>query len=63
MKMTLNLNVRVTPAEAMALAQFVKRVGWHEFINNAVDKDEAYDIRDAVYALQKALAEEGYAPR
>ncbi|MBV6322143.1 hypothetical protein [Duganella violaceipulchra] len=63
MKMTLNLNVRVTPAEAMALAQFVKRVGWTEFIANAVDEDEAYDIRDAIYALQDALAEEGYAPR
>lgn len=46
--------------EAHALAQFVKRVGWSEFRVNAVDDAEAYEIRAAVDALQRALAE---APR
>jgi hypothetical protein len=49
--------------QALALAQFVKRVGWSEFRANAVDDDEAATIRSAVDALQKALGEAGYAPR
>ena len=44
-------------------AQFVKRVGWSEFRANAVDDDEAREIRAAVDALQRALAEAGFAPR
>ena len=49
--------------QALALAQFVKRVGWSEFRTNAVDDNEAAMIRSAVDALQKALVEAGYAPR
>ena len=50
-------------AQALALAQFVKRVGWSEIRGNAVDDDEAYTMRDALGELAKALAEAGYAPR
>lgn len=50
-------------AQAMALAQFVKRVGWSEMRANAVDDDEAYLMRDALGELAKALRELGYAPR
>jgi len=46
-----------------ALAQLIKRIGWAEIRQNAVDDLEAYEMRDAVYRLQKALAEAGYAPR
>jgi len=59
----LNLRLEATPAEALALAQFVKRVGWVEFRQNAVDDDEAYLIRAGVAKLQSALAEHGYSPR
>jgi hypothetical protein len=48
---------------AQALAQFVKRVGWSEMRQNAVDDAEAYDIRLGLYQLQKALQEAGYDPR
>ena len=51
------------PAQALALAQFVKRVGWQEIRQNAVDNDEAYVMRDALGELAKALREAGYAPR
>lgn len=51
------------PAWALALAQFVKRVGWSEIRQNAVDDDEAYVMRDALGFLAKALKESGYAPR
>ena len=55
--------VILEPAQALALAQFVKRVGWQEIRQNAVDDDEAYVMRDALGELAKALREAGYAPR
>jgi hypothetical protein len=50
-------------AQAEALAQFMKRVGWQEWRQNAVDDDEAALMRLACDGLRKALAEAGYAPR
>ena len=55
--------MELEPAQALALAQFVKRVGWAEIRQNAVDDDEAYVIRDALGFLAYALREVGYAPR
>lgn len=60
---THTIELRLGEAHALALAQFVKRVGWSEFRVNAVDDAEAYEIRAAVDALQRALAEAGFAPR
>lgn len=57
------VSMALTDDQALALAQFVKRVGWSEFRNNAVDDNEAATIRSAVEVLQKALADAGYAPR
>ena len=59
----MQLNLEINEEQAMALAQFVKRVGFSEFKANAVDENETYLIRDAVSKLQDALAQEGYAPR
>ena len=53
----------LSEAQAMALAQFVKRVGWNEIRINAVNAVEAYLMRDAISKLQDALARQGYAPR
>lgn len=53
----------VSDAQMLALAEFVKRVGWSEFRSNAVDDDEAYLIREGVEKLQDALAQKGFAPR
>jgi hypothetical protein len=55
--------VYLTVREADALAQFVKRVGWHELAANAIDRDEAELIRDAIARLQRALADSGFNPR
>jgi hypothetical protein len=62
---TLNVSIPVylTDCEALALAQFVKRLGWTEFRACAVDDDEAESIRSAVGQLQLVLAELGYSPR
>jgi len=59
----MNLDLELTDDQAFALAQFVKRVGWQEWRQNAVDDDEAYMIRDAFEQLSKALAIKGYRPR
>ena len=53
----------LTDAQALALAQFVKRVRWTEVRQNAVGDDEADLMMDALGELAKALREAGYAPR
>lgn len=57
------ISVTMSADHALALAQFVKRVGWSEMRQNAVNDDEAYQIRAVIGELQKALSEAGYAPR
>jgi cytochrome c len=57
------IHLELTEQEALDLAQFVKRVGWQEMRQNAVDEDEAYRIREAIDKVRKALADVGYAPR
>lgn len=57
---TIELN---NEADAMALAQFVKRCGWQEWRQNAVSDDEAYRMKAGFWQLQKGLAEAGFAPR
>lgn len=59
----IKVELQLSEEHALALAQFVKRVGWSEFRANAVDDAEAYKIRAAIDAVQKALAETGFAPR
>lgn len=63
MPTTVDFQVSLTEDEANALAQFVKRVGFSEMRQNAIDDEEAYLIRAGVAAVQKALAEAGFAPR
>lgn len=57
------LTVYLNEARALALAQFVKRCGWSEWRQNAIDDDEAADMRAAFNDLQKALSEAGFTPR
>jgi hypothetical protein len=59
----IQVSIWLEPAQALALAQFVKRVRWTEVRQNAVGDDEADLMMDAMYELAKALAEAGYAPR
>ena len=51
------------PDEALALAQFLKRVGLDDFRQLAVDADEAWTMQAAGERVRAALAEAGYAPR
>lgn len=63
MQTDLPLHLITTPAAAEALAQLVKRIGWSDARSLAVNDDEAYAMMDGIAALQRALAEAGYAPR
>ncbi|HAO3158917.1 TPA: hypothetical protein IHO03_004222 [Escherichia coli] len=64
MRFPLNtLSLELDDKEALALAQFVKRLTWSDLRGGAVDDDEAYVIKDAVDKLQRAMAEEGFSPR
>lgn len=54
------LSLELDDKEALALAQFVKRLTWSDLRGCAVDDDEAYVIKDAVDKLQRAMAEEGF---
>lgn len=57
------ITVELPLDQVEALAQFVKRVGWPEMRACAVDDKEAYQIRAALAALAKGLAEAGCSPR
>ncbi len=48
---------------ALALAQFLKRVGYNDYRELAVDQQQAYEMVDAGEKVRAALAEKGYAPR
>jgi hypothetical protein len=57
------LTVELTEAHAVALAQFLKRVGWSEMRSCAVDDYEATLIRDALAGVQKEINDAGFDPR
>jgi hypothetical protein len=48
---------------ALALAEFLKRVGYNDYLELAVDKEQAYEMVDAGEMVRAALADKGYAPR
>jgi len=58
-----HLDFDLTLAEALALAQFLKRVGVDDYRRLAVDRDEAWLMLDAGERVRAALAAAGYAPR
>lgn len=60
---TVTVTTELTDSQAMALAQFVKRLTWSEMRACAVDDDETWVIKDAIQALQKSLADAGFSPR
>jgi len=55
--------VQINDELAEGLAQFLKRVGWSEIRQNAVDDVEACIMRDSLNQVRHALEEVGYAPR
>jgi hypothetical protein len=60
---TIDLQVSLTLEQALALAQFLKRVGLDDYRTLAVDQDEAWHMLDAGERVRAALREVGIAPR
>lgn len=56
-------DVKLSEAEAMALAQFVKRVSFSACREHAVDDNEARLMIDAFEEISRCLAFIGVAPR
>ena len=63
MQPLVHITVDLPPDQALALAQFLKRVGQDDYRRLAVDADEAWTMLDAGERLRTALATAGYAPR
>lgn len=59
----MNISVELPDGLAWALAQFLKRVGYNDYLSLAVDEQEAYDMVDAGEKVRAALADKGVAPR
>ena len=53
----------LTPEQALAFAQFLKRACFADYQDHAVDRDEAYTMIDAGEVLRASLASAGFAPR
>ncbi|BBV48682.1 hypothetical protein P4079_004103 [Salmonella enterica] len=60
---TVTVTTELTDSQAMALAQFVKRLTWSEMRACAVDDDETWVMKDAIQSLQKSLTDAGFSPR
>jgi hypothetical protein len=63
MSKKLTINVELSNGEALALAQFFKRVCLSNYEELAANQDEAYKMQEAGIKLQQALAEKGVSPR
>lgn len=59
----IRLQIDLTDNEAWDYAQFLKRVGYSEYKNNAADSEEAYRMVRVGEKIRKALAEQGVSPR
>ena len=60
---SITIAVELTDAQALAFAQFLKRVGLDGYRSLSSDQDEAYAMRDAGERVRRSLADSGYAPR
>lgn len=61
MEPLVHITVDLPPAQALALAQFLKRVGLDDYRRLVVN--EAWAMLDAGERLRTTLATAGYAPR
>ena len=57
------VTVELDAAQAWALAQLVKRIGWADCRSLAEDEEQTRLMIQATERVRAALAEAGYAPR
>ncbi|WP_422662209.1 DUF7706 family protein [Povalibacter sp.] len=60
---SVEITVTFTAAQAWQFAQFLKRVSFREYRNNATCDDEAYLLRNASEIIREVLTERSYALR
>ena len=53
----------ITPDQAFAFAQFLKRALWDHYRALAASDEEAWDMQFLAERLREAFAQQGYAPR
>lgn len=59
----IELHIELTPQEALDYAQFLKRVGYNNYRENAVNEAEAYRMIEVGEKIREKLAQAGIAPR
>lgn len=59
----IHLQIDLTDNEAWDYAQFLKRVSYSDYVNNAADSKEAHRMVQVGEKIRKALAEQGVSPR
>lgn len=57
------ISIKLSDDQALAFAEFLKRVLPEDFERRAGDKTEANYMWDAGLEIQRALADKGFAPR
>ena len=57
------IHIELNDQQALAFAQFLKRVGYHNYRPLAISQEETYAMIEAGERIRDALAEHGYAPR
>jgi hypothetical protein len=63
METNVTAHVELNPAQAWALAQLLKRLGWSDCRALAEDDEQTALMIAAAERVRAALAEAGYAPR
>lgn len=60
---TVQVALELTEDQALALAQFLKRIGYSDIRTLSVDGSEAHTMRAALYSVQRAVNHAGFDPR
>ena len=60
---SITITVELSESQALAFAQFLKRVGLDNDRALSSDQVEAYAMLEAGEAVRRSLADNGYAPR
>jgi hypothetical protein len=60
---SVKISAELEIAEAEALSQFLKRIGFSEFRSLSVSDEEAYEAQAGAEKIKKALNEIGFDPR
>lgn len=63
MEEPVTVHIELNPAQAWALAQLVKRIGWSDCRSLAKDQAQTRLMIEATDRVRAALAAAGYAPR